>query len=78
MMYLASFKWAGITGKRNLALVPGTNIPVTINSINSGTAGGGYNISTCQAMGAGSPFSQYYINNSGSTTIVYDGLTTTR
>jgi gliding motility-associated-like protein len=67
----------GITGKENLALVPGTNIPVTINSINSGTAGGGYNISTCQAMGAGSPFSQYYINNSGSTTIVYDGLTTT-
>ncbi|MCO6461942.1 MAG: choice-of-anchor L domain-containing protein [Saprospiraceae bacterium] len=67
----------GITGKENLALVPGTNIPVTINSINSGTPGGGYNIATCQAMGSGSPFTQYYINNSSSTTIVYDGLTTT-
>ncbi len=66
----------GITGSQNMALVPGTNIPVTINSINSGVPGPGHNISGCTIMGPGSPFTQYYINNSQGTTITYQGITT--
>lgn len=54
----------------NMARIPGTTIPVCINSVNcsSGTA--------CSAMGPGSPFCSYYIDNSASTTLVYDGMTT--
>jgi len=71
----------GLTGPytnnaTNIALVPGTNIPVTINSINSAPTGTSFPISNCNAMGAGSPFSAFYVNNSTSTTIMYDGLTT--
>lgn len=58
----------GITGKKNLALVPGTTIPVAINTINSGTAGTFGTYSICLAACNGNPpYSQYYIDNSGST-----------
>ncbi|MBC7552652.1 MAG: choice-of-anchor L domain-containing protein [Taibaiella sp.] len=60
----------------NMALVPGTTIPVTVNSINSGTPGSGYSIATCNAMGSGSPFTAYYINNAGGTQVTYRGYTT--
>jgi hypothetical protein len=60
----------------NLATVPGTSVPVSINSINCGPTGGG-NIANCNAMGAGSPFCAYYLNNSAGTTVVYNGITTT-
>ncbi|HEX6334148.1 MAG TPA: choice-of-anchor L domain-containing protein [Flavisolibacter sp.] len=63
----------GIAGVRNIALVPGTNIPVAINSINNGVPAG--SISNCTNMGPGSPFVQYYITNSGSTTITHNGHT---
>ena len=66
----------GYAAPTNLALVPGTNIPVCINSVNCG-ATGGYSIATCHAMGAGSPFCTYYVNNIGGTTLSYDGLTKT-
>lgn len=66
----------GISGSQNLALVPGTNIPVAINTINSGIPGGGYQLSTCQAMGPGSPFTQYYINNAGNPYFTHNGHTT--
>lgn len=66
----------GITGQENMALVPGTNIPVTVNSINSGVPGIQGNIANCLAMGVGSPFTSYYINNSAGTTISYYGFTT--
>ncbi len=61
----------------NMALVPGTNIPVTVNSINVGTASGcgACSISLCNAMGSGSPFSSYYYNNTGGTAIPYKGYT---
>jgi len=64
----------------NLALVPGTSIPVCINSVNCGATGGNP-ISTCNALGAGSPFCAYYVDNTATTAIanpyvVYDGLTT--
>lgn len=68
------------TTATNLALVPGTNIPVAVNSVNCG-ATGGYSISTCNAMGPGSPFCAYYVNNllpasPAYSYVTYDGLTT--
>ena len=66
----------GFSGPTNMALIPGTTIPVAINSINSGTPGGANNISTCNAMGPGSPFTQYYINNTGNQYLTHNGHTT--
>lgn len=66
----------GYGAPMNLALVPGTTIPVCINSVNCG-ATGFWPIATCNAFGPGAPFCAYYVNNSTGTTIVYDGLTTT-
>lgn len=66
----------GIVQRKNLALVPGTNIPVAINSINSGRPGPTGDIRFCSGMGAGSPFWQYYFDNAGGTTVTYNGFTT--
>lgn len=68
----------GIVGTPNIALVPGTNIPVEVNSVNNGTPGtvGGANIANCHALGAGSPFTMYYIDNTGGTLMSYRGYTT--
>lgn len=57
----------GITGEKNLAVVPGTNIPVSVNTINNGQSGN-------QGRNASNP--SYYISNvAGSMAIEYDGLT---
>jgi len=72
----------GIVGAENMAIVPGTtNIPVTVNSINSGVPGppgwpGFCNIANCTAMGPGSPFTTLYVNNLGGTAVTYRGYTT--
>jgi gliding motility-associated-like protein len=66
----------GIPIPKNIALVPNTNIPVAINSINSGTPGGGGSITTCNNMGVGSPFTQYYIDNIGNLQFTHNGHTT--
>ena len=65
----------GITDTQNLALVPGTTIPVTINSINDGIPGATGTLANCTAMGPGAPFIAYYINNSTGTTLTHQGLT---
>lgn len=65
----------GISGQQNMALVPGTSIPVAVNSINNGVPGPQGNISNCTSMGAGSPFTSYYVDNTGGTTIAYKGFT---
>ncbi len=68
----------GIVGVKNIALVPGTNIPVAINSINSGfvSLGFGGNIINCTSMGSGSPFTNLYRSNLGNAVLSYNGLTT--
>ncbi len=67
----------GYATPTNVALVPGTVIPVTINSINNGTisAAGGGVLRNCTSLGVGSPFTSLYVNNASSTTITYTGLT---
>ncbi len=66
----------GISGKDNMALVPGTTIPVTINSINNGIPGSSGSLANCTSMGPGSPFTAYYKDNSAGTTLTHKGLTT--
>jgi len=61
----------GYSSPTNIAIVPGTTIPVCVNSVNCSLG------AECTAMGAGSPFCTYYVNNSSGTTIAYHGLTTT-
>ncbi len=65
----------GIVGTQNMALIPGTTIPVTVNSVNSGIPGPGYTLANCTAMGAGSPFTAYYYDNTGGTQLTYKGYT---
>ena len=66
----------GISGTQNMALVPSTNIPVTVNSVNSGTPGPGYTLANCTSMGLGSPFTSYYTSNITGTSFTYRGYTT--
>ncbi len=56
----------------NIALVPGTNLPVTINTVNSGTATGGP-ASNCVSLA----YSQYFVDNIGNTglNVEYSGYT---
>ena len=65
----------GITGQKNMAIVPNTNIPVTINSINNGIPGPGLNLSNCTSMGPGSPFTSYYVDNTNGPYITHKGFT---
>jgi gliding motility-associated-like protein len=65
----------GFTIPTNIALIPGTTIPVSVNSVNNGVPTAFFNIATCNAIGAGSPFTNYYVDNMASTNIVYNGMT---
>lgn len=54
----------------NLALIPGTTLPVSINTVNNGLYNNPDN-PNCPAMNP-----QYYINNENGSTIAFDGFTT--
>jgi len=64
----------GIIGNNNIALVPGISIPVSINSVNERPGSSG-SIGNCTMLGAGSPFTSLFVNNSRSTDVTYNGLT---
>lgn len=58
--------------KENIALIPGTTTPVAINSVNSGTVGAFGTPGGCISLA----YSSLYVDNTGGTTIEYDGFTT--
>jgi gliding motility-associated-like protein len=61
----------GISGYKNIAIVPGTIIPISINTLNG-------NCTSQSNCGGGccNNNSQYYIDNTGGQTIEYTGFTT--
>ena len=60
----------GITGKKNIALIPGTTIPISINNVNNGSAPGMTSpTGPCTNCA-------YFRDNTGGTSIQYDGMTT--
>ncbi|MFN5347012.1 MAG: choice-of-anchor L domain-containing protein [Bacteroidota bacterium] len=58
-----------ITGKKNIALIPGTTTPISINNVNNGQSFAGPSTGPCTNC-------QYFVDNFGSSTIQYDGMTT--
>lgn len=60
----------------NYANVPGTTIPVKVNSVNNGTASGTGNYALyCSGLGAGMPNTTLYVDNQISNHVIYDGMT---
>lgn len=62
-------------GARNQALIPGTNTPVAINSVNHGNVSG--NTAPCDSMDLNwASYNIYYIDNDSGPSVQYDGFTT--
>lgn len=62
----------GFAPNTNIALIPGTGIPVEINSVNSGSAGGVNNPANCTSLG----YSSFYRTNITPAVTQYDAFTT--
>ncbi|MFN4122568.1 MAG: choice-of-anchor L domain-containing protein [Flavobacteriales bacterium] len=60
-------------GAQNIALVPNTNIPVAINTVNPGVPGTSGNPGGCPPGGLNN--AQFYVNNNGGQTVQFDGFT---
>ena len=59
----------GISGTQNIARLPGTTTPVSINNVNMGSY-------ACPGPSTGCTNCGFYIDNCNGTTIQYDGFTT--
>ncbi len=60
----------------NIALVPGTNVPIGINTVNNGTPGSFGDASNCAAVDPNwQNNSIHYFDNAGGLTVEYDGFT---
>lgn len=62
----------GSYSNENVALVPGTSLPVAINTVNNGSPGAFGSFGNCTSL----DYSAFYIDNVGGSTIEYDGFTT--
>jgi gliding motility-associated-like protein len=61
----------GTYNNQNIALIPGTNTPVAINTVNDGVQGASPSVPSCFFNNT-----QYYVNNTPSNFMTYNGLTT--
>lgn len=60
----------------NIALIPGTNTPVSINTVNNGTSGINGTPATCAALDPNwASYNVYYTDNAGGSSVQYDGFT---
>lgn len=59
----------GINGNQNLAIIPGTNLPVSIHNINNGDT------FMCQSSGPGNN-ANFFVDNCNGLSVSYDGFTT--
>ncbi|MCA1750372.1 MAG: choice-of-anchor L domain-containing protein [Cryomorphaceae bacterium] len=57
----------------NLALLPDSDIPVTINTVNNGSIGSNGSLANCSEDDLGN--SDFFVENIGGTSIEYDGFT---
>ncbi len=65
-----------VDSTQNIALIPGTNISVGINTVNQGAVGSFGNIANCTLPLGSLSYSGFYVSNpSGSPDVQYDGFT---
>lgn len=64
----------GIVGQKNMALIPNSTTPITINTVNGGSVGASGSANGCPPGGLSN--TQYYVDNTNGQTIQYDGFTT--